>query len=844
MGTAKLEAEPNRADTGIGAEPLVIGVTGHRDLVPGEVPGIEAAVRTLLEDLGERFPNRPLKVMSPLAEGADRIVALLAESLGIELIVPLPMPETLYSQDFESSNSWAEFGRLSREASELITLPYAPGNSEHNVAYYGPERNRQYAEVGAWVAARSDILVAIWDGKVIEDLGGTGQVVEFRRDGTMPGYVPHSSDRPAHDIVCHIVCSRDRMNGSPAPGLQPLQTRWLRHGDLEHESFPLDYMSKLERISASAPIETPETASAPPEDVDQDYRFPLVIGVTGHRDLVEAEIPTIRARVRDLFIDLAETYPYRRLRLLSPIAEGADRIVAEEAVKLGVELEVLMPMPRSIYITEFSSEQSVLEFDALYSQARSVYELPIARGGTVDSISQPGRARDLQYAQSGVFLSAHCHILLALWDGKTSGNLGGTAQVVRFHHHDIMPGYTTRTVASQQMLIDDESDLIYHIVCSRQGPDGQPAEGFTPLETWWFTNDRHHPRMRILPPQHKLVFARGSAFSEDATRFKDRIEAECFPILGDETPAGLPTGLRNINHLFCMSDWLAIHFQKLTHRMLKTTHFLAFLMGFMFILYSDLRTRESYMAAFLVFFVVAALLQRLAQKKGWHRKYLDYRTLAEGLRVQFYLAAAGITSDNESKFTHDNFLQTQDPELGWIRNVMRVAGTRCDADRQTNKEGVDFTIREWVGDDDNGQLGYYRRKAAQWIERNKSTERLSRISLVTSVIVILIILFGGTTIDDAFIDPLFVFMGSMLLAYGVRQGYAQSMAEKELIKQYEFMLRVFYNAKRRLDSADDEAERRQILRALGGSCLDEHAEWILMHRDRSIDQSDIWRMGS
>jgi hypothetical protein len=66
-------------------------------------------------------------------------------------------------------------------------------------------------------------------------------------------------------------------------------------------------------------------------------------------------------------------------------------------------------------------------------------------------------------------------------------------------------------------------------------------------------------------------------------------------------------------------------------------------------------------------------------------------------------------------------------------------------------------------------------------------------------------------------------MGSILLAYGVRQGYAQSTAEKELIKQYEFMLRVFHNAKRRLEQAHDDEERRQVLRALGGSCLDEHA---------------------
>ena len=106
-----------------------------------------------------------------------------------------------------------------------------------------------------------------------------------------------------------------------------------------------------------------------------------------------------------------------------------------------------------------------------------------------------------------------------------------------------------------------------------------------------------------------------------------------------------------------------------------------------------------------------------------------------------------------------------------------------------------------------------------------------------------VILVAGSTLGDTVVDPLYAFMGAALLAYGVRRGYAQSTAEKELIKQYDFMNRVFYNAKRRLESAEDDSERRQILRALGGSCLDEHAEWILMHRDRSIDQSDIWRIG-
>lgn len=820
--------------------PLVVGVSGHRDLVAKELTGIEASVRELLENLAQRFPDRRLQVMSPLAEGADRIVALVAEDLGIELIVPLPMREDLYSQDFESSSSWAEFSRLCRYATECTTVPLAPGGTESSISNYGPERNRQYAEAGAWVAARSDILVAIWDGKIVSDLGGTGHVVKFRRDGEMPGYVPHASPRPSRTTVFHIVCSRSRVDGAPADELEPLQTRWLGDNGKEFGRFPPDWAEQLNAplsLEEAAPAAAPEIASE-----TYGYRLPLVIGVTGHRDLRPDEIPDIQARVRDLFVDLRERYPNRKLRLLSPLAEGADRLVAKIVVELGMELSVVMPMPRGVYRSEFSSAESIAEFDTLYSRAYDVFELPIARNGTIESISEPGRARDLQYAQSGVFLSAHCHILLALWDGKTSGQIGGTAQVVRFHHHDTMPGYTTRTIGTQQMLIDDESDLIYHIVCSRDVPGGEPADDLRPLECWWFTNDRRNPRQRDLPVQHQTVFAHSAEFSQDAIKYQDHIQSESYPLMDAQSYDHLPRGLSTINHIFCISDWLAIHYQKLTLRILKVTHVLAFLMGFMFILFSDLRSEEIYMIAFLLFFALAAGVQMLAKRRAWHRKYLDYRTLAEGLRVQFYLSAAGITGDSESKFTHDNFLQTQDPELGWIRNVMRVAGTRCDSDRQISEEGLEFTLKEWIGDGESGQIGYYRRKAAQWIKRNRNTERLSMLSLATSVAVILLIIFGGA-LGDTYIDPLFVIMGTTLLAYAVRQGYAQSTAEKELIKQYEFMLRVFHNAKRRLDGAQDDNERQQILRALGGSCLDEHAEWILMHRDRSIEQSEIWRLG-
>src|SRR5690606_38520798 len=115
----------------------------------------------------------------------------------------------------------------------------------------------------------------------------------------------------------------------------------------------------------------------------------------------------------------------------------------------------------------------------------------------------------------------------------------------------------------------------------------------------------------------------------------ERIEAGKYPLLDEDGRGYLPPGIDGIDRLFCIADWLAIHFQKRTLLSLRVTHVLAFFMGLMFLLYSELKSLQYFMFAFLFFFVVAAAVQYVATRQGWHRKYLDYRALAEGLRVQF-----------------------------------------------------------------------------------------------------------------------------------------------------------------------------------------------------------------
>ncbi len=73
----------------------------------------------------------------------------------------------------------------------------------------------------------------------------------------------------------------------------------------------------------------------------------------------------------------------------------------------------------------------------------------------------------------------------------------------------------------------------------------------------------------------------------------------------------------------------------------------------------------------------------------------------------------------------------------------------------------------------------------------------------------------------------------------VREAYAYRKADKELIKQYRFMQRIFASAHDLLRRTRDPAVQREILRELGEAALAEHAEWTLMHRERPLEQGKL-----
>ncbi|MGI9309840.1 MAG: hypothetical protein ACR2P6_11295, partial [Gammaproteobacteria bacterium] len=388
---------------------------------------------------------------------------------------------------------------------------------------------------------------------------------------------------------------------------------------------------------------------------------------------------------------------------------------------------------------------------------------------------------------------------------------------------------------SRLILADDESDLVYHMVCSRDRGDGEPGPGFSAGDAFWFTTDHANPRSEEMPSRYEAIFSRTMEFNEDCVQHRKQIEREKWSLVGEQ-PERYPVAVQQIDNMFVIADWLAIYFQKRFSRMLRATHILAVLMGLAFIVYSDLLSEAWMIFVFLGLFGLGILLFALAQKGAWHRKYLDYRALAEGMRVQFYWAAAGVKGDEATKYTHDNFLQKQDVELGWIRNVMRVAGLSSDVDIDEAPVAVaDTVIKDWIGDDDSGQLGYYQMKAASKQHLNELTESIGNACLAGGVVVALVLAFVDADMSTTVGSILIVLMGILPLIAAVRDAYAHKKADKELIKQYRFMHRIFFNARRHLDSAGSDKERLDILRALGEAALDEHAEWILIHRERPLE---------
>ena len=64
-------------------KPIIIGITGHRQIRQQDIPQLKKAVKEELQAVILKCPNSPVMLLTSLAEGADQLCASVAVELNI-----------------------------------------------------------------------------------------------------------------------------------------------------------------------------------------------------------------------------------------------------------------------------------------------------------------------------------------------------------------------------------------------------------------------------------------------------------------------------------------------------------------------------------------------------------------------------------------------------------------------------------------------------------------------------------------------------------------------------------------------------------------------------------------
>ena len=358
----------------------------------------------------------------------------------------------------------------------------------------------------------------------------------------------------------------------------------------------------------------------------------------------------VHAGDRDCFADSAPRWIF-----VSPLADGVDQIAAEVALELGYSLQVVLPFSRAEYRQDFVRDGAAERFDALIARADTVLELPGARDQESEAYMMAGRAT-----------VAHCDVLIAVWDGLAARGRGGTAEVVQLA---IMRG-----------------SPVVHL----------PADGVTPARILWSAFDpmvvtagpqataerpfdaahvEHTLAAELLPPDDPQERRFLSLFAREQLRsYRIRVE---YPLLLAVTGVkrfkpgnfrdshcaadieqewrqyrdshldrhGLRSSIDLLQDAYSWSDRLAGHFAQ-TYRSGHVFNFvlggLAVCMGLSTFMIPGFYLQEALVEFIITFGII--LNTKIGVRNEWHRRWLDYRQLAERLRPMRSLKLLGLAA--------------------------------------------------------------------------------------------------------------------------------------------------------------------------------------------------------
>lgn len=229
-----------------------VGVTGSRTLAPDTIEALRAATTRVLALVHAEITalarsdaaaavydtTRPVacRLLSPLAEGADRLVAESALAAGYTLEAPLPFPRSQYEADFPASAG--VFRALLGKAARMIELDGARGD----------DADLAYENVGRYVVRNTDLLVALWDGQPARGRGGTGDIVRFALRAGVPVWWLSSNGQDPPRLLRTELEMREPWHAAAGPAAEQALKALLRGAILPPPPAELEAESRIGRI--------------------------------------------------------------------------------------------------------------------------------------------------------------------------------------------------------------------------------------------------------------------------------------------------------------------------------------------------------------------------------------------------------------------------------------------------------------------------------------------------------------------------------------------------------------------------------------------------------------------
>lgn len=602
--------------------------------------------------------------------------------------------------------------------------------------------------------------------------------------------------------------------------------------------------------ASSGPADTEDTAGAKTRSAlkDSDPRLPLVIGVTGHRDLRADARPAIAAQVRAILLHFKTSYPNTPLILVSPLAEGADRLVAEVALEAGIGANLMAPLPmaRKIYENDFKTAASRAEFDHLLSAAAHKLELPTPPGVGEVQLQNQMAARQEQYAAVGDFVARHSQVLIALWDGKP-GQRGGTAEVVELKLKGTLPQATRAAVSVPR-------GPVFHVTVPREREESRDiAITCTPIypesDDYDPPDARNFYHFRIFKPlddYNREVTVR--AVEENAA--VEQAGRDLMPDLADDALGMAGAGIGAMRRHYAVADALANRYGAGTIGTLYRLSIIVFLAALSFDVSVHLLIEPRLIVlktlglfGLPILTVAAMLIDRRTKRQDYQNRYQDYRGLAEGLRVQFYWRLAGVDA-----CVADHYLGRHRRELQWIRNACRSSLVAANWPLgSSGDELAKLVFQRWI--ESQGQ--YFTRAVEKQKRKLERFEGRVKLCFRIGFAIVLVLgvwsgllsvkqMFGPRVLASVPPEPELL-LGSMLLTItmtavvaALTHNYVEKLALRNQVRMYERMRRLYHRYGERLRSTRG-ADFVSGLFNLGREALVENGEWVMTHRDRPLE---------